>query len=448
MNTPIADFVKKYAEKSTARFHMPGHKGQSFLGIEKYDITEIDGADVLSQADGIIDESENNATKLFGTAHTYYCAGGATAVVCGMLALVKREDTLILAARNVHKAFINACALLDYDVEWICEKEISTVLKCTVTAKNVEEKILSARIKPAAVYLTSPDYLGNIQNISEIGSVCKRYGIPLLVDNAHGAYLGFLEKSLHPIHLGATLCCDSAHKTLPVLTGGAYLHIAKNALKDFLENARNSLALFTSTSPSYLILQSLDLCNRYLAENAKKELNECIRKINKVKSFIAEKGFIICKSEPLKIVIDANLSGYTGKELAGDLRSFNAEPEFYDDRFVVLMITPQNRDSDFEILRKAFSSFNAKRAVTVKTVKLSQPVKRMSIRSSVFAKSETVVVKDCIGRICAAPTVSCPPAIPIAISGEEITKEVADLLALYGVQRIRVVKSENNIKNP
>ncbi len=440
MNTPIADFVKEYAEKNTARFHMPGHKGKSFLGVEKYDITEVDGADVLSAAQGIIYESEKNASSLFNTSHTYYTTQGSTTAIYAMLALVKKQSGVILAARNVHKSFIHACAILDMDVQWLLEGKNNTLLKCEVTAKTVEDKILSMAKKPVAVYLTSPDYLGNIQNIPEIAEVCTKYDIPLLVDNAHGAYLGFLEKSLHPIHLGATVCSDSAHKTLPVLTGGAYLHISKNAPAKFLENARTSLTLFSSTSPSYIILQSLDLCNQYLKYDIKEELKKCVGKIEDLKHFIKEKGFCILDSEPLKITIDCNASGYKGEELANVLRKNNAEPEFYDDRFLVLMLTPQNNDSDFELLKKVFSDLKPKNPIITKELEIKLPVKKMSVRDAVFSEYETVDVKRCVGRICAAPTVSCPPAVPIAVSGEEITEEVAELFKYYGIEKILVVK--------
>lgn len=440
MNTPIADFVKEYAKKETARFHMPGHKGKSFLGIEKYDITEIDGADVLGTANGIIAESEKNASLLFNTAHTFYTTQGSTTAIYAMLALVKKADATVLAARNVHKSFIQGCALLDLDVEWILEDKNSTLLKCEVTAKTVENKILSMAKKPVAVYLTSPDYLGNIQNIPEISKVCEKYNVPLLVDNAHGAYLGFLEESLHPIHLGATVCSDSAHKTLPVLTGGAYLHISKNAPANFLDNARSSLALFSSTSPSYVILQSLDLCNKYLENDIKKDLLQCIENINNIKAFIKEKGFCVLESEPLKITLDCNASGYTGEELANVLRTNNAEPEFYDDRFLVLMLTPQNDCKDFELLKKIFSEIESKNAINTKELEIKPPVKKMSLRDAVFAESETVDVNEAVGRICAAPTVSCPPAVPIAVSGEEITEEVAKLFKYYGFDKILVVK--------
>lgn len=440
MKTPIVDFVKEYAEKDFSRFHMPGHKGKSFLGCEKYDITEVLGADVLSNAEGIIDESEKNASLLFNTAHTYYTTEGSTSAICGMLALVKGEKPLILAARNVHKAFIHACALLDYDVEWLMPENFSTVLKCEITAKTVEEKLSLIYKKCAAVYLTSPDYLGNIQNIPEIATVCKRYNVPLLVDNAHGAYLGFLENSLHPIHLGATACCDSGHKTLPVLTGGAYLHISKDAPYEFVSNARKSLSLFTSTSPSYLIMQSMDLCNRYLANEFRGELANCIKKLGCLKELIKESGFSVLDSEPLKLTVDAAASGYTGEELAEILRQNNAEPEFYDNSFIVLMITPQNADRDFEVLKDIFATLKPRKPKPEQSLIIDYPKIKLSVRDAVFSDYETVDVSSSVGRICATPSVSCPPAIPIAISGEEITEKTMQLFRMYGIDRIDVVK--------
>jgi len=434
MNTPIVDFVKNYIEKDTSRFHMPGHKGAEALGCEKYDITEINGADVLSQAEGIIRKSEDNASALFGTAHSFYITQGSSTGILAMLALINKGT--VLAARNVHKAFIHACALLDLDVEWLMPESFSSVLKCEITASTVEKKIKESSKKPSAVYLTSPDYLGNTQNIGGIALVCKKYDIPLLVDNAHGAYLKFLEESLHPVDLGATICCDSAHKTLPVLTGGAYLHIAKDVPEEYLENAREKIALFSSTSPSYLVMQSLDMCNLYLSGEYKKDLAECVEKTEEIKEYIKEKGFNVLDSEPLKIVIETD-----GKRLCKALREHNIEPEFYDRDYLVLMVTPQNRDKDFERLRNAFSKIlPPAKTLEEKEIRIPSPIRKMSIRDAVFAPSETVDIALAEGRICAAPTVSCPPAVPIAVSGEEITKGVISLFKYYGTEKIKVVK--------
>ena len=247
MKTPIYDFVQSYIQSHTARFHMPGHKGKPYLGCEVGDITEIDGADVLYSACGVIDESECNASALFRTAHTFYSTEGSSLAIRAMLALVREQSAeerpLILAARNAHKAFVYGCALLDLQVEWMYPEKAHHVCDATITPHQLQAILAEQTKKPSAVYVTSPDYLGNVSDIAGLSAVCDAYGIPLLVDNAHGAYLGFLERSLHPIALGATLCCDSAHKTLPVLTGGAYLHISTKAPKGYAENARKALSM-------------------------------------------------------------------------------------------------------------------------------------------------------------------------------------------------------------
>ena len=282
MKTPIADFVKAYANSNMSRFHMPGHKGKSFVGCETFDITEVHGGDSLYEADGIIAESEKNATELFGTARTLFSTEGSSQCIRAMLylAMLRKKQGIrpvVVAARNVHKAFIYAATLLDFDVIWLWpEGNAESLCSCYVSPETIEKVLQENKDSVVAVYITSPDYLGGQADIKEIAEVCHKYGTILAVDNAHGAYLRFLETSQHPIDLDADICCDSAHKTLPVLTGGAYLHISKNAPKVFSEQAKYSMGLFGSTSPSYLIMSSLDLCNAYLAEGYKERLKQII----------------------------------------------------------------------------------------------------------------------------------------------------------------------------
>ena len=446
MKTPIFEFVRQYADSDVSRFHMPGHKGQPFLGCEAIDITEVNGADVLYDADGIIAESEQNATDLFHTAHSFYSTEGSSLCIKAMLALVttdkRHEKPLILAARNVHKAFIYACALLDLDVAWIYPKENEHLCSCHVTAEDVEKTIKTLPRIPAAVYVTSPDYLGQMLDIKKIADVCHRYGVPLLVDNAHGAYLHFLQPSKHPIALGADLCCDSAHKTLPVLTGGAYLHVSQNANENYCKQARGTLSLFASTSPSYLILQSLDLCNRYLADGYEKRLQECLQKTERVKQSIRSLGFPAEESEPLKLVWNARAFGYTGVEMASIFRANRIEVEFADDTYLVLMVTPETRDVDFDRLVSAFAGMKKKAEISGSVAPQAPklPHSAYSIREAIFSPHESIPIERAEGRICASPTVSCPPAIPIVISGEILTEDAIRALEYYKINTVDVVK--------
>jgi arginine/lysine/ornithine decarboxylase len=264
--------------------------------------------------------------------------------------------------------------------------------------------------------------------------------VPLIVDNAHGAYLRFLENDMHPITEGAAMCADSAHKTLPVLTGGAYLHISRD-YPEYTAEAMGALSLFASTSPSYLTLQSLDLCNAYIANGYQARLESLIKKLSTLKDALTSLGFSPIRSEELKIVFAQKDCGYSGYELARILSDFGIEPEFADRDFLVLMVTPENTDSDLERVYSAFASLERRTSSTDETSLLPcTPVSALSIREAVFSSSETVNVEDAEGRICASPTVSCPPAVPIAVSGEMIDKAAIDMFKYYGIEKIEVVK--------
>ncbi len=443
MRTPIFDFVESYGKKDATRLHMPGHKGNGFLGIESDDITEIEGADVLYSPDGIIAESENNASSLFGTRHTFYSTEGSSLCIRAMifLACQNEESPLILAARNVHKAFVYACALCNCDVSWIYPHNPSHICTCEITAEDVKEALQKAERKPSAVYVTSPDYLGNILDIKSISAVCKEHGVPLLVDNAHGAYLHFLSENQHPVNLGASMCCDSAHKTLPVLTGGAYLHISKDAPEHFYSNARSALSLFASTSPSYLILQSLDLCNAYLQNGYRERLFEAVKSVDELKAMLTEKGFITEGSEKLKITLNCHPYGYSGNELYNILTENNIFCEFSDRDYLVMMFTPENDEDDFKKVARAFSGIKRKPPIEAgQLISIKKLQKALSIRKAVFSPAETIDTEKAIGRICASPTVSCPPAVPVAISGEIITEETVQFLKYYNIKKIEVIK--------
>ena len=446
MTTPIVDFVRAYVKSGTARLHMPGHKGTSFLGCEPFDVTEIKGADDLFHAEGVIAESEQNAAALFGAGATFYSTEGATLPIKAMLALAVQNTPKsaarprILAARNAHKAFLYGCALLDIEVDWLCG-EGGHLCECQVSAEALERALNATEAPYCAVFVTSPDYLGNMLNIATLSAVCRAHGVPLLVDNAHGAYLAFSRSVCHPIALGATMCADSAHKTLPALTGTAYLHIAKDAPAAFFEGARAAMAMFASSSPSYLLLQSLDLCNAYLEKDFPDALAACTARVFGLKELLSSVGYEILGNEPLKLTVDGRARGNDGAALAHALRESGVEPEFADCDCVVLMCSPQNTDEELSRIALALCSLPQLAEVPkTHTVMPHNAEKALSIREAMLAARASVPVEKAVGRICAAPCVSCPPAIPIAVSGERITKEAVELFLAYGIEEIDVVK--------
>lgn len=420
---------------------MPGHKGVEYLGCEGLDITEISGADSLFEADGIIAESEKNAGSLFG-ADTFYSTEGSSLSIRAMLHLAvlwakeKGKAPLIAASRNAHKAFLSAAALIDFDILWLNEQIASSYLSCPISADYLETVL--KQNAPAAVYITSPDYLGNTADISALARVCHKYDTLLLVDNAHGAYLKFFGR--HPIELGADICCDSAHKTLPVLTGGGYLHISK-ALPDFFrENAKNALALYGSTSPSYLILQSLDMANKVMADGFEEKIKAFAERVNSLKQRLVDHGYTLSSDEPLKITLLAKKYGYSGTLLAGKLETSNIHCEFSDPDFVVFMLTPDTGDEGLDRLFKALTNIPKADELNTSPPVFSQGEQAISVRSATFAPCDTIPTTQAIGRILASPSVGCPPAVPIAVCGEVITQQAAAAFAYYGIEQVTVVK--------
>ena len=442
MKTPIIDFVRKYALSSSVRLHMPGHKGVSFFGVEKWDITEIAGADVLYSAKGVIKESEMNATSLFDSALTLYSTEGSSLSIRAMLHLVKTyalangKSAKVIAGRNAHKTFVSAAALLDIDVKWLYSTA-NGVLSCKTHLSTLENAILEEN--PTAVYITSPDYLGGVEDVKSIAEICHKHGVILLVDNAHGGYLKFISEGNHPLDLGADLVCDSAHKTLPALTGAGYLHIGKTAPDFFKNNAENALSLYASTSPSYLILQSLDNLNKVLSSHPD-YFKKTVTKVDELKDLLVGAGHTLVGDEKMKITISTKPYGYEGKDFADLLEERGIVVEFADRDFVTMMFSPCNKSGDFKKTAKAILSIEKQQPVF--DAPPASPIleRGMAMHSALFAPSEEVAVDKAIGRILATPTVSCPPAIPIAVCGEVIDEKAVEVFKYYRINTILVVK--------
>ncbi len=441
MKTPIVSFLKSYQEKSPVRMHMPGHKGAGILGFEGMDLTEIYGADELFAAEGIIKESEQNASNLFGCP-TYYSTQGSTLCIQTMCTILcqdaksKDKKPKILAGRNAHRSFIHAAALLDFDIEWLYGN--SDYLSCKIHAEDLEKAIIESH--PTAVYLTNPDYLGNLLDIQSLASVCKKHNVLLAIDNAHGAYLRFLEPSLHPIDLGADLCCDSAHKTLPVLTGGAYLHLSDSLNQVWKNDVKHFMEYFSSTSPSYLIMASLDAANEVLDTTFRNSLSECIQRVDGLKNTLVQYGYTILSGEPMKITISTKEFGYTGNEIANLLMECDIYPEFYDSDYIVLMPSPYNTKDDLKRLETCLCGIERKPILVNKPPKLEQSKKAMNVRQALFSSSITLDVSKSLGQVCSSVTVSCPPAILPVIPGEVISESSIEVMKYYGIETVRVVK--------
>lgn len=439
MNAPICEFLAEYVKKQPVRLHMPGHKGKN--GFEKFDITEIPGADSLYEANGVIAQSEKNASRLFGTHATFYSTEGSSHCIRAMvyIALLQAKsagrECRILAYRNAHRTFAGAAAALGVECEWLFPH--TSPLSCDIPPEETEKALENGNF--TALYVTSPDYLGGMCDIAALSDVCRRRGVLLLVDNAHGAYLNFLPQNRHPVALGADVCCDSAHKTLPVLTGGAYLHFSESAAQ-LAKYAKSALALFGSTSPSYLILRSLDAANVYISEGYSGRLADFAKLVSRAKEKIARAGYGVYGEEPLKITVMPKRRGMTGRELARECEKQNIFCDFADEDFTVFMLTPENSGSDLDRLCELLLSLPVREKIATLPPRITPKKRAVSMREALLSDCETVPVREALGRICASPLVGCPPAVPITVCGELIDENAIEVFEYFGIDRCSVVK--------
>ena len=433
----LTEFLQKNKESGPARFYMPGHKGHFPLD-GAFDVTEITGADSLYDAAGPICETEKRFERLYGSKATVLSAGGTTLCIQGMLAAVQRKYGVrrILAARNAHVTLVNACALLGIDPVWVRPTPYDDFgVSGAVTPAQLEEA-LERCPDVDAVYITSPDYFGMCSDVAGLAAVCKARRLPLLVDNAHGAHFPFLSEDRHPLKLGAALCCDGAHKTLPVLTGGALLHAGDDFTASELKRA---MSLFGSTSPSYLIMQSLDACAAYLETDGRADFAALVARLDALRRLAKEKGLFVFESEPARLSVAGAPKGYDG-DLAAFFREHGVECDYAAGGAAVLMPTPFNTEAEFSALRAALEAFLPDEGYRFSPPPLPPlPEKVMPPREAVLSPCKECPVDELTGKVAAETKILCPPGVAIVTAGERIDENGQKLLKKTGIFSLKVL---------
>lgn len=426
MNTPICDFLEQYTAENKLRLHTPGHNGEF-----PHDITEIHGSDSLFESDvsgGIIGESEAIAANIFGAQKTCYSCGGSTLAIQTALAVLKSQGVKTIAAsRCSHRSLAMAASLLQMKVKWIYPKQF---LSADVTYD-------AAAIRDAdAIFITNVDYYGGTWKF-------VNPGIPTVVDNAQAAYLRFVDKRqfgveyVHPLELGFPLiCAESAHKTLPVLTGGAYLHFAQGTDP---ARAKEMMAMFGSSSPSYLMLESLDRFNGMITSNVQMVNNACSI-VDELKTRLTEAGVPMFKSDPLRITVNAREYGMTGFEYAQFLRENGGiECEMADRNKAVLLFSATTTLADAERAELAMRFVPTSTPLPPEEYPVVKAIADMPMWEAMYLKNKTVPIKSASGEVCAEFIAPCPPGIPVVMPGEIIDHNVIDALWSFGIENIKVV---------
>lgn len=442
-NTPLYDALLKYNNKNMSSFHTPGHKG-NFQKIKKtlleLDYTELPDTDNLFDPSGAILAAQRNAANIFKVKKTLFSVGGCTLCIQAMIHRCVPLNGKIICSRVIHKSAINTIALLGLHPIWIYPKPNANVpsIPGAVTKYDVE-KALKLNPDTSAVYLTSPNYYGVISDIKAISDICNFYNIPLIIDNAHGAHLMYVGGDLHPIHQGASMTACSAHKTLPVLTGGAWLNINN---EKYIEDTIDSMALFGSTSPSYPIMASLDLCCNWLNIFGMDAFKKLEQRVDKIKIIALEKGMYLPEEncDPVRITLDTASIGITGFEAAEFMRSYGVEPEYSDFRHVILIPSPFNSEEDFIKLENSIKSLRVANKIQNITTEFDVPDMKMLPRDAMMRSFEKIKVIDAENRIAAESPCVCPPGMPVVMAGEVINKKIINMLLDYRIYFIKVIK--------
>lgn len=429
----LYDTLLALSDGGRVPFHMPGHgrsPGFDYLcGTERIDFTEIDGLDNLHAAEGILKEAMDHAARVWGADRLFFSVGGSTA---GMLAAVRalcRGGKPILTARNAHRSAYHAALLNRSPLRYIQPRLHPLGFALDVTPEEVG-KALEAWPDTGAVVITSPTYDGVVCDIRGIAAVCHARGIPLLTDAAHGAHLGFLDPSVpSPVRCGSDVTVMSLHKTLPALTQTAAVAV-KGDLAD-PEDVAAALAVFETSSPSYLLMASADGCAHRMADPALfgrwREQIARIREALGPLLMIPEDVFAFDGS---KLILRHPMMN--GSELAALLRAGNIEPEMVSPDYVLLMTTAGTTEAHADALIRALASLPRPKPEAFPEPRLpTLPEALLSPWEADCMPAEEIPAEQAAGRISADFITPYPPGIPLAVPGERIGGELPAVLERY-----------------
>lgn len=431
--TPLLDALVAYAYRRPARFHMPGHKGRvpfcvpdAFSGVFAHDVTELSATGDLygDGPDGPFARAEALAARAFRAGATLLCAGGATLCIQTLLFSLCGEKHPLLVDRHSHKSVFHAAAAYGLELCFVCPSfDGERGLYRGLTAQEVDGAL--ERRDVCAVFVTSPDYYGVMADIAGIAAVCARRGVPLIVDNAHGAHLAFLRGgALHPLALGADACVDSAHKTLPALTGGAFLHISGPRFDK--ARLKGIMAMLGSSSPSHLITASLDAA-RAFAQSRPQSFDALEKRCVRLQKELAAAGIsCLCGDgrDPLRMVVDTGGAGLDARRAAALLEARGVYCEMADRRYLVLLPSPLNKDEDFLLFLSDICSIIKEEGLlpAVRPAEKPQTGKRcLSMKEAVRRPRRMVSAEQAAGYVAAEVLCVYPPASAVALPGERIT---------------------------
>ncbi len=441
-HTPLYDALIKHKNKKAISFHVPGHKnGEVFLkeahpvfqNILNVDVTELSGLDDLHSPSEAILEAETLLADYYEVKKSFFLINGSTVGNLAMILSAVSEGDEVLVQRNCHKSIMNGLSLAnvkpifiapEFDTEW----QVAGGL----TLNSIKEAVRDyPQVK--ALIVTYPNYYGMVTNLKEIITFCHERNIIVLVDEAHGAH--FKRSKGLPMsatELGADVVVQSAHKTLPAMTMGSYLHY--NSERVDLERVKTFLRMLQSSSPSYPIMASLDLARKYIATYEEEDLQYTLQMISQFRDKLNRSPSIKLLSyngegDPLKITIQSR-TALTGFELQSKLEEYGIFTELADEHNI-LFIFPLLKRGDLYPIEEVWSAIIkgiggkeiSERNFRELPKGTSISTLQMTYKEQQKKKVEIIPLSEANGRVCAESIIPYPPGIPLLLPGELIKSE-------------------------
>lgn len=444
--------LNSYGKSNYYPFHMPGHKRNIEMmpewNVFGMDITEIDGFDNLHNPKDILKHSMEKAVSLYKTKASYFLINGSTVGILSAIAAVSAKGQKILLARNSHKSVFHAVFLNELEAAYIYP-EINNEFRINggLLTEDIEEMLIThPEIK--AVVVTSPTYEGVVSDIEGIAKLVHKYEIPLIVDEAHGAHFGF--EAGFPdtaINKGADIVIQSLHKTLPALTQTSLLHLQGNLVNK--EKLEKYLSIYQTSSPSYILLASIDYCINLMESDGVRLLKNYSVKLTTLRNKLKQLKHIklldrkqdeqtsFFDLDPSKLLLSVKGTDITGKELYDLLRDkYQLQMEMKMGDYVLAMTSLMDQEEGYHRLWSALKELDdiirfKENKILKSDLKTIKPKIVKSIYEADCMKKERVPLERTVGKVVAEFIYLYPPGIPFIVPGEIMSEELLDLLKYY-----------------
>lgn len=463
VNAPLVEALQNYYNKPAYQFHIPGHTqgagilpdfkklmGAKALSLDTTD--EFDNLGTLHPATGPIKEAQELAAKAFGAEKTFFLLNGSTAGNLALAMGLTKKGQKVIVNRNCHRSILTGMIISGAEPVWVNPVQLKEWgIWGNITPESIEDALKNNK-DVSMVWITNPTYEGVVSDVKAIAEVCKKYNVPLIVDEAHACLWNFNDHlPTSALKLGADAVVHSLHKTGGSMSQSSMLHIAKNSKIDALE-VEKALKLLHTTSPSIILLASLDAARANLdSQRGKDAISRAVQNAKYLRSEIDKmehihhlKSDFGYKTDVTKVFIKAD--GLSGKRLESILEiDFNIEVESASDNGLLILSNIGNKRSDIEYLVKCLKHIDKSHYSDIyylenkKHMPMLTPQIKMSLRDAYYSDKELIKKEDAIGRICGEVIAECPPGIAILLPGELITE--AHLPYLVDYETIEVVKA-------